>query len=57
VQPILIDGGQLVGERLVEIFDDPRVPLHFSLLLSVLAGIMACSCHPAQTKKLHRWRV
>src|SRR5690606_24291930 len=28
VQPVLVDGGKLVGERLVEVIDDLRVALH-----------------------------
>jgi hypothetical protein len=28
MQPVLIDGGQLMPERLVQVIDDPRVALH-----------------------------
>ena len=34
MQPILIDGGELVRQRLVEIFDDAWISLHSSLLSS-----------------------
>jgi hypothetical protein len=28
MQPVLVDGGELVPQAAVEIFDDPRVALH-----------------------------
>jgi hypothetical protein len=31
MQPILVDGGELMTQRLVEIFDDFRVALHDAL--------------------------
>ena len=40
VQPILIDGGELVRQRLVEIFDDARISLHSSLSSRPLIAIM-----------------
>ena len=43
MQPILIDGGELAGQRFIEIFDDPWIALHSPVLLSTFALIMTCS--------------
>jgi hypothetical protein len=40
VQPILVDGGELVRQRLVEILDDAWIALHSAVLLSTFMTII-----------------
>ena len=43
MQPVLIDGGELAGQRLIEILDDPWIALHSLSSSRPFALIMTCS--------------
>src|SRR5262245_27983000 len=49
VQPVLVDGGQLVAKRLVEKLDDSYVTFHDRLLLRALTK--SAPCRDASKKK------
>jgi hypothetical protein len=50
MQPILVDRGQLVGERLIEIFNDFDVTLHTNSPDLKCQNFMRCSGHRGKRK-------